>query len=225
MTFVDVMNAEREALLAEYCFTDSLSRAHIPPYSAVSDPDTLVRTPSALRARHPVQLEDLPGRQSGYAFVQTCPSLRYKFLWAHVDNDNYRADYLTFAQKHHGVSAPQIPDTLHVDHLFNRERARALQLSYIRMVLAPVGINTSHGAGYEKSRTSSGIGRIGRDRQIDEIMLMKLQGVSSPRKGKPLSAQMQQHMQRMSSQFGLPVAEIERNVRELMQVASAHRAK
>ena len=220
MTFTDVMNSEREAILAEYAFTDSLFRTQIPPYSAVPIFDILLRTPSVLRARHPVQVDELPGKRSGYAFVQTCPTLNYKFLWAHVDNDNYRNDYFTFAQKHHNVSGSELPENLHVDHLFNRERARAMQLTYIRMVLAPQDVNTSHGAGYEKSRTQGAIGRVGRERQIDEVMLMKLLGVPSPRKGKPLSGQMQHHVGRIAAQFGLPASEIERNIRELMEVAN-----
>jgi hypothetical protein len=59
---------------------------------------------------------------------------------------------------------------------------------------------------------------------MDEIMLLKLWGIPSPRKGMPLSPEMQAHIIRMAALFGIPAAEVERNVHELMEVASSRPA-
>ncbi len=219
MTLGDVMAREREALMTEYLFEQGLARVQVPPYAAVPDFDVLVRTPTTLRTRHPVRVDELPGAKRGRAFVQICPSLNYRFLWVHADNDEYRADYVTFLQNHYGMSIQALPEAYHVDHLYNRARARQLALPYIRLVLLPREVNTSHGAGYEKSRTRGGLGTPGNQRGIDEISLMKLWGVASPRKGMPLSPDIVAHARRMSMLFGIPPAEIERNIRELMDVA------
>ena len=220
MTFADVMAQEREALLAEYLFKQGVSGINVAPYCAVSDFEVLLRIPSILRNQHPVQIEELPGTDPGYAFVQSCGSLRYKFLWVHADNDNYRTDYETFLRKYHGLILERLPRDYHVDHLYSRKRAIGMGLQYIRAILLHESINTSHGAGYEKSRTQSGVGRPGRERRLDEVMLMKLCGVASPRKSLPLTAETLLHAQRIASLFGMPVREVERNIRELMDLAS-----
>jgi len=219
MTLADVLVREREALLAEYLFKEGLSGINVPPYCAVSDFEVLLRTPTSLRSQHPVSVEELPGTDLGYAFVQSCASLRYKFLWVHSDNDNYRNDYEAFLRKHYGLKLEKLPSDYHVDHLFNRKRAISMGLRYIRAILLPQGINTSHGAGYEKSRTQSGIGRPGRERGLDEVMLMKLCGFRTPRKGMPLTTEALIHAQHIAALFGLPVSEVERNIQELMDVA------
>ncbi len=221
MNLENIIEEERQALMAEYAFPLSPGRVHAPPYCAIPHFDVLRNTPSALRARHPVRVEELPGKRPGQAFVQSCPSLNYKFLWTHVDNDNYREDYVTFLREHHGLKLQALPRNLHVDHLFNRARARFLQLNYIRMILLPDSINMQYGAGYEKSRTQGGFGREGRERGIDEVLLMKIWGVSCPRQGMPLTPPMLAHLHRMAITFGIPASELERNVRELMDVAAA----
>ncbi len=91
---------------------------------------------------------------------------------------------------------------------------------FVRMVLLGPGENRSHGAGYEKSRTAGGIGRPERERGLDEIMLMKLCGIRSPRKNRPLSAEMIAHIYRIAALFNLPPLEIEQNIRDLMEVAA-----
>ncbi|MBV9158551.1 MAG: hypothetical protein JO097_19995, partial [Acidobacteriaceae bacterium] len=88
MTFLDVMNAERAALLAEYTFQESFSGLNIPPYSAVPDLEIVKRTPSTIRSRYPVTFTPLSEKRAGQAWVQSCDGLKYKFLWAHVDNDD-----------------------------------------------------------------------------------------------------------------------------------------
>ena len=220
MTLPDIITLEREALMTEYLFEQGLARIQVPPYSAVPDFEVLIRTPSMLRSRHPVRIDELPGRKRGQAFVQSCPTLNYKFLWVHADNDDYRQDYITFLQNHHRMTIQALPEAYHVDDLYNRARAGQMALLYIRLLLLPREVNTSHGAGYEKSRTRGGLGTPGNQRGIDEIALMKIWGISTPRKGLPLSPEMVAHARRMSMLFGLPPAEIERNIRELMDVAS-----
>ena len=59
---------------------------------------------------------------------------------------------------------------------------------------------------------------------MDEVMLLKLWGISSARKGMPLSPEMQAHIMRMAAVFGIPTAEVERSVHELMEAASSRPA-
>lgn len=214
MRISDVMQQERAALLGE-----SLIKGAPLPYSAVTDPGVLVRTPTLVRAMHPVTLETLPGRDRAMAFVQVCPSLQYKFLWVHADNDHYREDYIKFLKSVQRV-AEQLPKDLHADHLYNRERARKLNTPYIRIVLAPAGVNCSHGAGWEKSRTKSGLGRSGRDHTMDELTLMKLCGVPSPRKAQTLTAEVMAHIHHVAQLYGVTVAEVEGNIQDLMSAAA-----
>lgn len=214
MDLATIMASEREALLGEYAL------GQVPPYAAVAALDDVERTPSAVRIPHPCWFARLDGAEPGRAMVQHCPSLSYRFLWCHVDDDDYRAHYLAFANAEHGAGLSALPQTRHVDHLFNRERARALGLGWIRMVLLPRGVNTSHGAGYEKSRINGLIGRAGRARGVDEINLMKLCGVRTPRKGMPLPAEAHAHATRMADTFGLTAEDIIRSIEDLMEVAA-----
>lgn len=169
--------------------------------------------------QHPVTLEPLADRPRTSAVIQACPSLKYKFLWVHADNDSYRDDYKIFLKQVHKVSE-ELPSSVAADHLFNRERARGLQTPWIRLVLASGPINSSHGAGYEKSRTNNGLGTHGRDHKMDEITLMKLCGIPSPRKNQPLTAEMRLHAHKVAELYGISFKEIERNIAELMQVAA-----
>jgi hypothetical protein len=219
MTLDDVMAAERDGLLAELLFP-VFGWIQVPPYVAVPDFDVLERTPTDLRTQHPIRIEELPGEQPGQAFVQVCPTLKYKFLWAHVDNDDYRSDYIEFLRQHHAMTLESLPSVLHVDHLYNRKRARAMELKFIRMILLPVGINTSHGAGYEKSRTKGRVGTPTNQRGIDEIVLMKLCGVPSPRKNMPLTPEMLAHVQRIAAMFGTSTTKVEQSIRTLMDLAA-----
>lgn len=220
MNLQDIIEIERTALTTEFLYPVGLAQIQVPPYVAVPDFETLQRTPTILRAKHPISIAELPGAKPQHAVVQECKSLSYKFLWTHVDNNNYRADYLKFLQLHHGLKIQALPTELHVDHLYNRARARAMDLPFVRMVLLPRSINTSHGAGYEKSRTKGKIGTKGNQRGIDEIVLMKLWGVPSPSKNTPPTPQMLAHLGRISVLFNIPRAELERNVRTLMEVAA-----
>jgi hypothetical protein len=219
MTVDQVMAKERQALMTEYLLPAGIGENSIsvPPYTAVPDIQTLTNTPLGLRTRHPVRVELLRNRPITEAFVQVCPSLEYKFLWVQSRNEWYRADYVAFLRQFHNMNVQDLPTTRHVDHLFNRARAAGM---FIRTVLLPGWVNTSHGGGYEGRRTRSGVGSSERQRSIDEISLMKLWNIRSPRKNTPLTPDMEAHIDRMAALFGMPREEIERNIRELMEVAS-----
>jgi len=139
VTIVDVMNQERAALLGESMIKDPIWGQGLLPYAAVTEPSVIARTPTFLRAMHPVTLETLAGRERGMAFVQVCPSLKYRFLWVHADNNDYRQDYVTFLREVHKVHG-DLPPQIHVDHLYNRDRAKQMQTPFIRVVLVPQAI-------------------------------------------------------------------------------------
>lgn len=218
MTINDVMKQERDALLGESVVSEKLFVGGWLPYAAVTDPEILVRTPGFLRSKHPVTIEGLPGRDRSMAFVEVCPSLRHTFLWVHADNDDYRSDYRNFLRTIHQVRE-DLPETIHVDHLYNRDRAKQFQTPFIRLVLCTQRINSSHGAGYEKRRGARGLGRLGRDHTMDEITLMKLCGVSSPKKGKPLTPEIMSHIQTVAGLHGMRIEEITSIIKDLMDVA------
>ena len=214
MTVDEVRSRERDALLGEYLNP----LAQVPPYVAISNISDLTNTPSFLRAKYPLAIEPFPESDMTNGFVQHCPSLGYKFLWLRPEDKGHLSKYKAFLRRFYDIH--NIPDCYEVDHLFNRARAIALNLSHVRMVLLGRRENRSHGAGYEKSRTAGRMGRSGNQRGIDEITLMKLCGIASPRKDRPLSSEMLAHVQRMGAMFGLPPLEIEANLRELMAVAA-----
>jgi len=215
----DVIKHERDALLGESLVIIPFLGSGLLPFAAVTEPGVLVRSPMFLRSMHPVTLEPLPGRDRGAAFVQVCPSLKYKFLWVHADNDKYRDDYKTFLRVFHKV-IEDLPRQIAVDHLYNRDRAKALGTPFIRTVLAQESINSSHGAGYEKSRSRNGLGAFGRDHKMDTITLMKLCGMRSPKKGQPLSAEMRAHIHQVAEIYGMKVTDLEKEINDLMEVAA-----
>lgn len=213
-----VRRRERDALLGEYAIPLGVSGIHVPPYVAISSISDLTGTPSDLRGRYPVGVEAFPTGNIAQGFVQSCASLNYKYLWLPPGDDGYRDKYIAFLKRYHDIKAA--PAAYDVDHLFSRERAIALELTHVRMVLLGPGENRSHGAGYEKSRTAGGIGTPGNPRGIDEITLMKLCGIQSPRKNHPLTPEMLGHVQKIAAMFGLSPMDIERNIRDLMEVAA-----
>jgi len=94
-----------------------------------------------------------------------------------------------------------------------------MQTPFIRVVLVPQAINSSHGAGYEKSRGRSGLGRLGREHKMDEVTLMKLCGILSPKKGQRLTAEMVAHVHEVARLYGMSVGDIEAAIKDLMDVA------
>jgi hypothetical protein len=216
-TLADVKNRERDAILGEYLFPEGNLEIQVPPYVALPDIGSLTSTPRALRAKHPLVIEPFPGPGTQHGFVQRCPSLGYAFLWLPPGDDDYRNTYAAFLKRWHGIDA--MPVGYDVDHLFSRSRASAVGLLWVRMVLLGPGENRSHGAGYEAARGRNALGSGGRQRGIDEIVLMKLCGVRSPRRNRPLSAEMLAHITRIAALFGLAPMEIEQGIRNLMRVA------
>jgi hypothetical protein len=117
MTFAEVMAQERGALIAEYLFPEGLpglSGVNVAPYAAIQNFEILKTTPRYLRTKHPVQVSELFDSDRGHAFVQSCPTLGYNFLWTHVANNNDRADYVLFLQQQYGLSVTAVPETHHV---------------------------------------------------------------------------------------------------------------
>ena len=166
---------------------------HGPAFSAVNELRWLTDVPHDVRQRHPVNIESLGNNGS---FVAVCPSLEYCVLWVRATNRRYRAEFEQFLTRVY----PQvgvIPPGYHVDHLFNRKRAVALGLAYIRMALVPAGINISHGGGYERARTGMALGTPGRPRKLENVIMMKLLGFRSP----PLSGVVTDEMQAFAARF------------------------
>ncbi len=218
MTPAEIRAMERAALLGEYAIPIGRIGLNIPPYVAIPEISILTSTPSAIRQVHPLVIKPFPTPDLNCGFVQICPTLNYVFLWLPPEDEHYRDVYGQFLDAYHGVKEPMTG--FDVDHLFNRARAIAMRLKFVRMVLLGPGENRSHGASYEAARTKGGVGTEGLERGIDEVTLMKLCGVRSPRKGRPLTAAMQAHIARIAATFGIPPLEIERNIRELMEVAA-----
>ncbi len=217
MTLADVMKQERDAIMVEYLFPQGpFSKVTVPPYSAIPDISVLVETPWHLRSRHPLTIRPF----ANHGFAQICPTLGYKFLWTAPENDKYREDYFAFLKEYYGVTISALPREIHVDHLFNRARGIALGLRFIRMMLLPGSINMSHGAAYEKSRTKGIVGAAGRQRSIDPILLMKLYGIRSPRKGKELTPEMTNHARRIAAMLNISGQEAEQDIKDMMEVAN-----
>lgn len=209
----NVHNKERRSLVEEGALDVIL------PYAAVADLETILSTPSTLRRTHPSTLRPLPGAHPQSARIQDCPTLNYRFLWCHVDNSSYRRHYLRFLQHEHGWSGEKIPIDWHVDHIFNRARAKKTQLKWVRMMLLPRSINTSHGAGYEKHRTRSLIlGTPGRSRHVDEVTLAKVCGLQSPQRGKEVSWKLEAYARWIAGKHGLSVPSVIENIQDLLAI-------
>jgi len=191
------------------------------PFVAVNDPAIIARVPTILRSRHPATIRPLSGSRSG-ALIQDCPSLGYNSLWVATENDNYQSDYLLFLGSQLPQTLAAIPRGFHVDHLYNRARARQYGLAWIRTTLVPAGVNTSHGAGYEKTITKGEALRERRDmKTMDEITCMKFLGFSSPLKGQSPNQGVEAYVRFAAQAFGLPEAEVRRNILELMEKAAS----
>ena len=207
---------ERKGLCAETRLSGVL------PFVAVNDPAVISRVPTLLRSRHPASVRPLPGSRSG-ALIQDCPSLSYSSLWVAAENDDYQSDYLLFLRSRLRQNLPAIPSGFHVDHLYNRARARQYGLAWIRTALVPASVNTSHGAGYEKTITKAEALRERRDmKTMDEITCMKFLGFSSPLKGQSLHQNVEAYVRFAAQAFGLPEEEVRRNILELMEKAASN---
>lgn len=204
------MDGERRAIIAEM----TLAKAH-EPFGAVVDIATVRDVPVEFRGRHPVNLEAL----GDGSFVQVTPTIEAKVLWVRTDNDKYRESYGQFLALFHPGGPGAIPSDLHVDHLYNRERARTFALNYIRMGLVPGSPNTSHGAGYEKKRTH-GVGRVGRDRSIDTVMMLKALGFRSPPMRGTVTGEMRAFAALLGPQIGVEPGQLLQEIANLVEVAN-----
>ena len=54
---------------------------------------------------------------------------------------------------------------------------------------------------------------------MDEMILMKLCGFRSPRKGQPLTAEMMLHVQSVAQLYGMKVDEVKTIIQDLIEVA------
>jgi hypothetical protein len=219
MTIEEFRIAEREALKREMQLSGLL------PFVALNDLDWGMKVPSSMREKHPARVAPLPEAQ-GKAFVQTCESLHYKSVWIRTDDDEYADRYRSFLNAELGQNLDGIPSEYHVDHLFNRARAKLYGLNFVRMALIPKKINLSHGGGYEKTITEGEAGRGRKDwKHMDEITCMKFLGFLSPLNNQPSRPNTEDYVKFAAKTFGLPEFEIRRNVSELMGKAKSGWAK
>jgi hypothetical protein len=208
--FAQVMDGERRAIVAEM-----VAAQHHQPFAAVVDMATVRDVPMQFRARHPVNLQAL----GDGSYIQVTPTIASTVLWVRTDNDDYRGSYGAYLDRCFPGYPGAIPADLHVDHLYNRERAREFSLNFIRMGLVASSPNTSHGAGYEKKRTH-GVGTAGRPRAIDTVMLMKVFGFRSPPSRGTVTAQMHAFAMMLAPMIGVGADALLDDIANLVAVAN-----
>jgi len=178
------------------------------PVVAAATADIVATLPTRLRSQAPVAISQLSGR-GDVAFVASCPSLSYKTLWVRADDDAYAKYYLEFLDQYHNLKFSGVPKPYNVDHMFNRQRALKYAYRYVRMALVNGPVNSSHGAGYEKSTTNSRRER--RDTSIalmDEIGSMKFYGFMNPSVAKPNQAEIDRYARFSALEFGMSESEV-----------------
>ena len=207
----EVIDETRMAMLVESAMSQ------VPPIVALKSMHYLTdRARVMAKVTPPAQL--IPMGQPVRGWVQKTAA--YKSFWAATENDSYREDYCTFLNSYCGLTLTSIPATYDIDHLYNRERARTLGYSWIRMFPVRRGPNRSHGAAYEKAMTASSAGRFAKIMKLmDEITFMKFLDVTSPGKSRRLTAKQRVHLERMAALFGLPRHLLIDNVQNLLDRA------
>lgn len=204
---------ERTALIRETV------ACHHPPLIAVNNLDDVQRQPTPLRLNHPAEVYPLPGAH-GAAFVVSTPTLDSKFLWVATENERYRDDYFQFVRLEYPGTEAEVGG-LHVDHLFNRARARAYALRFLRLALLEGAVNRSHGASYEKDLTTNEAGRRRRDlKYMDEIISMKYFGFLPPLRNDPRESEVSAYAAFAASSLGLDANEVRASIRCLRAKAS-----
>lgn len=167
---------QRQALVGEVGVM-----GQVPPIVAVLGLGTLIdfwsrRLPAATFA---------PLRGTSNLIVQRGPTGNW--LWIDPAYDGYRAAFGTFLETVQGVTAG-LSSSYHVDHVYNRARARQFGYGLVRMALVSGPVNTDHGRNYEK-----GIGAADRPRRakimklLDAMTELKVFGIQSLRAGASLS--------------------------------------
>jgi hypothetical protein len=139
-------------------------------------------------------------------------------LWVATDNDRYRDDYLTFLNSEYHLAMQAIPKPFDVDHLYNRARARAYGLRYIRTALVGSAPNRSHGAGPEKDVTLNEARRERRDHKLmDEITCMKYFGFLAPLRSNPRKSEIDAYAAFAAAKLGLDPDQVRQSVAYLRQ--------
>jgi|GEM_PF-4577095 len=213
-TLEEIVKAEHDVLALE------TQIAGCPPFVAANDLDDVRTRPSILRYPHPAVVNPLAGAK-GTAFVVDCASLKSKVLWVGTANDEYRKDYLLFLNANYNLGLSSIPTKFDVDHLFNRSRAKAYSLQFIRVALVDFAANRSHGAAYEKDIT---INEAMRSRKtmylMDEMSSMKYFGFLSPLRDDPRDSEINAYATFAASRLGLNRAEVIKSIEYLRKTAS-----
>lgn len=205
-----IIKREHEALAAE------TRLSHNPPFVAVNDMEVVTRVPSFLRHDHPSSVSALVGSK-GEAFVVDCPSLNSTALWVGTENDDYRKDYLLYLRSNYKLNIDRIPEDLHVDHLYNRARARNYKLKYIRSALVDRPINTSHGASVEKAATKNEALRTPKDmKSMEELISMKYYGFLPPLRDDPRESEIAAYANFASMHLGLDAKEVRRSISNII---------
>ena len=130
-----------------------------------------------------VSFAPMPGFAAGV--IQRGPSANW--LWYDPAKDDYRRAFQAFLLQVQKIKAA-LPADCHVDHVYNRARAKNYGYKLVRMALVPGTVNTDHGRNYEK-----GIGAAEKGRRpkimklLDAMTELKLFGSRSVPSGGSLT--------------------------------------
>jgi len=142
-------------------------------------------------------------------------------LWLGTGDDDYRNDYLLYLNSTYDLGLTEIPKAYDVDHLYNRSRAKAYGLQYIRMALVRDAPNRSHGGAYEKDITRNEAERQRGDMKLmDEITCMKYFGFLSPLRNDPRDSEVSAYATFAACKLGLDAKEVRKSVTYLREKAS-----
>ena len=209
-----VIRREQDALAVETRI------AQCPPFVAVNRMDDVAQLPTKLRWDHKATVEPLANAK-GVAFLVNCESLNSTVLWVGTDNAQYREDYLSFLNTTYKLGISEIPAPYDVDHLYNRSRAQAYGLRFIRLALVGQRANRSHGAAYEKDVSKNEALRERRDMKLmDEITSMKYFGFLSPLRDDPRDDEISAYATFAATKLALDPEEVRNSILSLRRKAS-----
>lgn len=143
-------------------------------------------------------------------------------LWVNPRSDAYVKYCRSFLTSICLVDAARLTERYDVDHLYNRERAIQFGYAYVRMFPVLLEANRSHGGGYEAAITEADAGRrVKKMRLMDTVSMLKLHSAHSPRVGGVFSAHQQAVIAEIAASLGIGVAEVEREIDNMMARAYA----
>lgn len=170
------MNAELTSYLGRQrqgIATEVAAMGQLPPIVAALDLSVLTEFWS--RRPDAVLFTPLPGFPSGA--VQRGPTANW--LWYDPVPDDYRRAFQAFLSSIQKVKAA-LPSDIHVDHVYNRTRAKQFGYRLVRMALVAGPVNTDHGRGYEKGMGAADKGRRAKSMKLlDAMTELKVFGVRS----------------------------------------------